>query len=187
MTKVTGQATRVWAILLGREPGRGEAWLNAHGLQGSYEEFNGIYVTPLLVKGELGNPQTPQAVKTDLALTLVSYQVGRLQADNYLPASLTWKNGAGSIGTSFKVSLRLYDAQGKLVNALDRAPCGGFYPTTAWKPNEKIVDGYALKLPAGLTAGTYSLSVLLYDPADESPYLQATLGNIEIQGPAGTK
>jgi hypothetical protein len=47
----------------------------------------------------------------------------------------------------------------------DRAPEGGFYPTSQWDVGESVADIYPLALPETLAPGAYRLVVGLYDPA----------------------
>jgi hypothetical protein len=41
-------------------------------------------------------------------------------------------------------------------------PQAGFLPTTAWLPDQGIVDRYGLLLPSDLAPGTYDLRVGMY-------------------------
>ena len=45
----------------------------------------------------------------------------------------------------------------------DSQPHHGDYPTNVWSTGEVVPDSYALPLPSTLPAGTYHLSIGMYD------------------------
>ncbi|MCL7451857.1 MAG: hypothetical protein M8467_02285, partial [Anaerolineae bacterium] len=56
----------------------------------------------------------------------------------------------------------------------DRQPGGVFYPTTLWRPGERLRDEHTLSLPGDAPTGTYQLLVGLYTLSDE--------GELELLG-----
>ncbi len=79
----------------------------------------------------------------------------RLQWDSVQRAALDY--------TTF---VHVVNADGKLVAQQDRPPLGGFAATRLWEPGQRIVDDYAIPLPADLPAGQYTVQLGLYNPAD---------------------
>ena len=64
----------------------------------------------------------------------------------------------------FLVTLRLYDAQGLVVQERVTPPCGGYCPVDNWVPGESVEDRHGLLLPTGLNPGAYSLRLSVYQP-----------------------
>ncbi len=184
LSRVTAGAARVWLVAISEHPERVLEWLNLRGYQGDYQEFAGVYVFPYVLSAQLSSPRAAEHLEKQIDVNLVSYQLGAARAGELLPLVLKWQNGAENLDTNFQVSLRLVDAAGNLIVALDRAPRAGFHPTTHWQPGEVVEDRYALALPATLRAGDYQLRVLLYDPADNKPPLEALLGTVHIDAVA---
>ena len=60
--------------------------------------------------------------------------------------------------------VQLLSQGGELQAQVDRAPVGGFRPTSSWQPGEVIRDNYGLALPPDLPLGRYQLIVGLYSP-----------------------
>jgi mannosyltransferase len=187
MSPLVPGATRVWLVLFFNPPGRAEEWLNAHGFQGDYEDFAGIYVFPYLFSVQLSPARPPARIVSAGEIELLDYRVGVARAGDYLPLALTWRKGPGTLNNEYQASIRLVDAQGNVIVALDRPPRDGFHPTSAWKPGETVVDRYTLLVPDKTQPGEYSLSALLYDPSNGAPHLDATLGTILIGAPGSAK
>jgi hypothetical protein len=58
--------------------------------------------------------------------------------------------------------VHLVDAQGQAVVQSDRQPGGVHYPTTLWRPGERLRDEHSLLLPADVPEGIYSLLAGMY-------------------------
>ena len=78
--------------------------------------------------------------------------------------TLRWES-LRAVEQNFNVFVHLLNAQGEKVAQRDGQPVLWQRPTSSWQPGEEIVDRYGLLLPADLPAGSYTLSVGLYDPA----------------------
>ncbi len=76
--------------------------------------------------------------------------------------------------TDYTTFVHIVDAAGKLIAQQDRPPLDGFAATRLWEPGQRIVDNYAIPLPAELPAGQYTVQLGLYKPAEGSrlPVLQ---------------
>jgi 4-amino-4-deoxy-L-arabinose transferase-like glycosyltransferase len=79
--------------------------------------------------------------------------------------ALTWTT-LQPIPNDLTVFVHLLAADGTLLAQADRAPLGGFYPTTAWDVGETITDTYTFTTPADLPPPPYTLQVGWYSPVD---------------------
>jgi hypothetical protein len=50
-----------------------------------------------------------------------------------------------------------------MVAQYDSVPKGFLAPTYTWKPGEAVTDRFAIRLPPGTPAGTYSVVIALYN------------------------
>jgi mannosyltransferase len=73
-----------------------------------------------------------------------------------VPLTLYWE-AETTPAERLKVFVHLIDATGTLVAQADSEPVAGFVPTTAWQPDDIIVDRYGVQLPADLAPGRYTL------------------------------
>lgn len=180
MSPLVSGAPRAWLVLFSNSPGRAEEWLNEQGYQGDYEDFDGVYVFPYLFSTDLSPPIAPEQVQSGGEIELLNYRVGVARAGDLFPLMLTWRRGPGTLGIDYQASIRLIGAQDSIIVALDRAPRDGFHPTSTWRAGETVEDHYALLPPRDISSGNYTLRVLLYDPSNGVPHLDATLGTIQV-------
>lgn len=83
-----------------------------------------------------------------------------------LLVKLDWSVSKG-IAENYSIAVRLYNAQGDRLAAIDTQPGHGFLPTVTWRPGEKITDRLMLPLPDGLPPrNDYRLEIILYDLAN---------------------
>lgn len=92
-------------------------------------------------------------------LTLHHVEV-RQQSSTDLAIRMGWS----TVGTprNWRLSLRLLDAEGRLVAQQDHQPGYGYLPTTLWRPHELIVDQAQLSIPEGQAPGSYTLRIITY-------------------------
>jgi hypothetical protein len=86
---------------------------------------------------------------------------------------LDWRAlpGAATTPGNWTVALHLTDAKGTTVAQVDVPPIssGRLRPVRDWYPNEFLTGAYNIPLPPDLVAGTYRLTLALYDaPAGRS-------------------
>lgn len=79
--------------------------------------------------------------------------------------SLTWAT-AQPISNDLIAFVHLIATDGSLIAQADRAPLGGFYPTSAWDLGEPIADTYTFTTPAELPQPPYTLQVGWYSATD---------------------
>lgn len=100
------------------------------------------------------------------ALALVGVQLpeGPVTAGEALPLQLYWASLA-QVNDDYTVFVHLMDESGTLAGQGDGPPVNGHYPTSAWRPNEVILDTHSIPIAAGMPPGRYRLVVGLYDAA----------------------
>lgn len=80
-----------------------------------------------------------------------------------LTLRLLWETSA-TLPADYTAFVHLVGPDGNLVAQSDRAPEGGFYPTSAWEVGERVADTYTLEVPETLAPGEYRLQVGWYEP-----------------------
>ncbi|RME36252.1 MAG: hypothetical protein D6793_06055, partial [Thermoflexia bacterium] len=132
-------------------------------------EMGTIYLAPIRVTA--GPPLPPEAAVLHPfgpEIRLYSATVAQA-APGRLTVRLVW-GARYPIAANYGISLRLRDATGREVAAMDTQPGYGFLPTSLWRPGEMVTDRYEFPLPADLPQGEeYTLHVVLY----RFPSLQA--------------
>lgn len=78
--------------------------------------------------------------------------------------ALYWQAGA-PVSTGYTVFTQLIGPDGQVWAQWDNPPQAGRYPTTAWTPNDTVVDRYTLTPKAGAPPGNYRLLAGMYNPA----------------------
>ncbi len=79
-----------------------------------------------------------------------------------LRLTLWWRSLAPS-SQDYTVFVHLYDERGELVSTADGPPLSGGFPTSLWRPGDRVRDDHLAPLPAG-TAGAWQLGIGWYDP-----------------------
>ena len=79
---------------------------------------------------------------------------------------LGWR-AEGVVARPYKLFAHLFDANG-IVAQYDGQPVGELRPTTSWQVGERIVDQFAIQLPADVRPGMYQLRIGLYDEATQT-------------------
>lgn len=88
-----------------------------------------------------------------------------VQVGERFPLTLYWQTTSPS-SADYTVFVHILNGAGQLVGQGDGPPVDGFWPTSAWLPNQPIADAHSLTISA---PGTYHLIVGLYDPATVIP------------------
>jgi hypothetical protein len=101
-----------------------------------------------------------------------------------LRVQLTWQCRE-PINQNYALSLRLHDAEGRVVASRDLPPFCGAFPTSAWQPGDRIADRQVLTLPEGTAPGhSYSLEAILYHLPSLAPLGSATVPGISVTMPS---
>lgn len=101
------------------------------------------------------------------SIELVSYAVypsSTLRAGDFGMLMLRWRAPA-SVNARFTISLRVVDAQDRVVYQRDMEPANGLLPTIGWMPNEIVQDDAGFFIPLDAAPGQYRLRLVVYNPA----------------------
>ena len=105
------------------------------------------------------------------------------ESSQLLRANLVWRT-AEQVPANYGTSVRLKDADGYTIASLDAQPLYGFYPTSLWRPGERVYDRRWLTLPEGTPPGSdYSLEVIVYDVQTLQPLVTAQVENVVLTQP----
>lgn len=117
-------------------------------------------------------PHTPESFdiehQTDVLLgnhiSLLGYKLSSKEISPTVPLTVTlfWQSD-GRLVEDYHVFVHLLDSAGQLVAQHDSAPMQGEWPTWEWRDTEVIADKHRIVTNATLPAGTYTLSVGMYD------------------------
>jgi hypothetical protein len=124
----------------------------------------------------LGPPPEPPTTTLNTAwqegLLLVGHDAlpSELRAGEEMVLRLVW-SATQPLPADYTMFVHLLDAEGNIVAQSDRAPEGGFYPTSHWDAGELAPDSYRLRLPDVLPQGPLRLVVGIYDSATGQRYL----------------
>jgi len=123
-----------------------------------------------------------ESVESPGPLSLVSAEAEQ-ESPQLLRSDLIWQTSE-QIPANYGTSLRLKDAEGYTVASLDAQPLYGFYPTSLWRPGERVYDRRWLPLPEGTPPGTdYSLEMILYDVLTLQPLVTAQVEDVALTHP----
>ncbi len=106
------------------------------------------------------------------AIRLAGYDlpITAFGAAENVPLTLYWRADA-PLETSYTAFVHLLGTQfnagqnNYLWGQVDRVPCDGACPTTAWPPDEAVADGYRVPIDPSALPGRYKIEVGLYDAA----------------------
>jgi hypothetical protein len=84
-----------------------------------------------------------------------------------IPFTLTWHTLIQP-DADYVVFMHLLDDEGTLIQAYDRPPQNGAFPTQLWQPGDSVVDGWSIQLPDDLENGRYHLVTGWYRLDDPS-------------------
>ena len=108
-------------------------------------------------------PAFPLDAALDDAVALVGYDSS---VDASLPGdtvriSLYWE-ALHPLDTVYHSYVHLRDDNGETVAQSDQQPGGVYYPTTLWRPGERLRDDHLLRIPADAPAGIYHIVAGMY-------------------------
>ena len=117
-------------------------------------------------------PPPPEPVTTfadadGRAVDLLGYSVyptTATRAGDFVLVTLFWR-APQAISTRLTVSLRLTDAQGRVLVQRDSEPANGLRPTVGWSDNEIVQDDAGLLVPPDAAPGVARLQIVVYNSA----------------------
>ncbi|MCC6905053.1 MAG: hypothetical protein IT326_04360 [Anaerolineae bacterium] len=144
---------------------RVESWLNTH-LYRLREEWVG----PLRVVTYAAPPSEPALMESGVGfgglmrLERAGYALLDAAGEQAVVLRLEWR-AIATISASYKTVTFIQDEEGQTLTQSDLVPVAFLRPTASWAVDEQIIDQYAVPLPAGLPAGTYTIRLGVYDEA----------------------
>jgi 4-amino-4-deoxy-L-arabinose transferase-like glycosyltransferase len=117
-------------------------------------------------------PQTPLEADFGGQIRLLGYTLACDLEAATCNVQLYWQ-AADDLDVDYTVFVHLVGEDGHKAGQHDGVPQGGFYPTSAWKPGEIVVDEHQIDIAAGVPPGDYRLLVGLYrlDTGERLPVL----------------
>jgi hypothetical protein len=106
--------------------------------------------------------------RTGQTIELPSYAVfpsTNLRVGDFGLLMLSWR-APESVSARFSASLRVVDAQDRIVYQRDAEPANGLRPTIGWAPGEIVQDDLGFFVPPDSAPGTYRLAIVVYNPAN---------------------
>lgn len=106
----------------------------------------------------------PRPLQFDNGISLIGYTIESnqpMRRGDTANLVLAWRADE-AIDTRYAVFVHLRDAAGNLWAQDDHEPGKGWLRTDRWQAGDETMDGYALKLPAYMPPGEYSISAGLY-------------------------
>ncbi len=186
LSQLTGSSRRAWLVLNFHQPGRIEYWLESHGFQVESHEFSTLrlYLYDFPPDAQLAAVQPAPAQQTTGPVRLSGYRLfpNPVTSGDVAHLAMAWL-GDRAPGVSYKVSVRLVDAEGRLVWSRDRTPLEGIVPSATWLPGQPITDSLAIPVPTGTLPGQYAVHVVLYDAASGAEAVKTTLAPLQIVRP----
>ncbi|MGC9335983.1 MAG: ArnT family glycosyltransferase [Anaerolineae bacterium] len=117
-------------------------------------------------------PVPPLATSMPLGqvVELVGLQVegDTVRVGQEVEVALYWR-ALAPMDTSYTVFLHAVAEDGAKAGQIDRLPCGGGCPTTAWRPGDIAGEQYELPITRDAVAGTYQIVAGMYDLATGEP------------------
>jgi hypothetical protein len=106
----------------------------------------------------------PLAVQLGERIQLLGYALNSSQvtAGDALTVTLFWQSD-GRVVEDYHVFVHLLSAEGEMAAQQDGVPVQSARPTWDWRDAEVLEDAYTIVTDAGLSAGTYTLSIGMYD------------------------
>jgi len=169
--KVWAENEGLWASGSG-DPGAaaarfqtGEARLDLFPVSGGAFDLARLPVPPLEAPLNLGDAVALVAFRLDDTAVL---------RGETLPVTLYWRTLAPT-NISYTVFVQVVDEGGVKAGQVDRLPCSGGCPTTAWRPGDVVGERYELAIDPGVQPGRYQLAVGMYDlvAGERLPHLDA--------------
>jgi hypothetical protein len=133
-----------------------------------------------------GEPAYPRSIELDRAVALTGYDrvPHSPRPGDTLQVSLYWE-ALQTLGVDYHTFVHLLDDGGRAVAQSDQQPGGVYYPTSLWRPGERLRDDHFLTVPTGTPDGVYDLLAGMYALGGAGQL--ELLGEPAVIGSAGVK
>lgn len=181
-TATTG-ADRAWELLYFHDPAGVQVWTATQAYASAPEYHQGIRVTLYGLEGP-AMTATPLNLAVGDALTLITGTVqSQARAGDLVRVRTDWHTVAQA--PEMRFSLRMTGSDGQTVASDDYVPQNWFAPTNVWLVDAPARDQRALRIPANLPPGDYTITLRLYDPAtgvavETAMGADIPLGSVEV-------
>jgi hypothetical protein len=110
-----------------------------------------------------GEPAYPRSIRLDGAAALAGYDRAphSPRPGDTLQVSLYWE-ALQPLEADYHTFVHLLDDGGRAVAQSDQQPGGVYYPTSLWRPGERLRDDHLLTVPTGTPEGVYDLLAGMY-------------------------
>lgn len=145
-----------------------ERWLAANAFKAGDTWYGDVRLTVYALPDDLSPPEMAHSLPDtrlgdEIALRGYTVAPSPVHPGDILRVTLFWQ-ALSTPARRYKVFLHLVNAEGRLVAQYDEEPGDGMDLTVNWRPERGIVaDRCGVWLPDSLPAGSYLLSVGMYD------------------------
>jgi hypothetical protein len=183
IAELADEYPHLWLAEDGAAGGLARRWLDAHGYPVADDGFQDITLTRYFYPEggvaspddqlELGIPDVDPTNGPTLPAVGLAFDVPfRVAAGEVLSIALGWVSQM-PLTRTYRVSLRLVNPiqspTTAVVASADRPPQSGTRPSTAWSPNEPVIDRHGLFVPRDTPPRDYELHIILYDAETLAP------------------
>jgi hypothetical protein len=95
---------------------------------------------------------------------LISAEVGskKVEGGDSLPVTLWWQ-ALAPVDTSYTIFVQVIDEEGTKAGQVDRLPCEGTCPTTAWRRGDLVGERFEIPIDGSAPSGHYQVIAGMYD------------------------
>lgn len=158
----------------------GDGYVSAQSAAGF--DLGDVYLGPVRIRGKgvyRDVPTAPVARMGDIRL----HAVQPVQDAGALEVRLVWETDR-ELAVNYKTSVRLLDPNEQVIAQNDKEPLYGFYPTTAWRQGEQILDKRWLAIPPDTVPGDrYMIEVVLYDEFSGEELGTGRVSGVKVERP----
>lgn len=104
----------------------------------------------------------PRPLNDQVTLYGSSWQPATIRRGEPFTVTLVWE-AQTPLDANYTSYVHLDSADGQTIAQSDHRPGGVYYPSSLWRPGERLWDRHTLTSPATASAGPYELRVGLYD------------------------
>jgi uncharacterized membrane protein len=195
LKKISTCQERAWLITSPtrqeqEDPGKSvQQWFQFNQQTFDTQEFNGVTVYGIAFNGVYNcwypPPDFPEVHRFKNGLEFSGY-IYELRDDattqpdaSYFPLTLYWRSGP-QMSADYLINVKLADSSGNIVKEEALGPLNGYWPMSQLPSYKDIIDYRDIRLPGGMTPGSYKVSIQVYPPGRPDQPLALEEGGTEI-------